>query len=255
VRAKALAASGWLSVHQGDTGQARKKLNSALRLAGACADTWCTAFAITGLGTADVWEGAPDHPRQRGQLQDACARWRTLGDATGLQMAQAALGALELFRGDLAQARVLLRQCRDTARRIGAPGTLAVTACMQGFAARAAADVAAASKQFRFALRGGHAIGDSFIMAYSLEGLAWAARVQGNPARAAHLLGAAEGLRAVIGSPIVTGLQAGHKTEVTTLQAELGLRAFRQARAAGRRQPLAAVITTALAWSAPAARA
>jgi hypothetical protein len=167
-------------------------------------------------------------------------------------MAQAALGALELLRDDLAQARVLLRQCRDTARRIGAPGTLAVTACMQGFAARAAADVTAASKQFRFALRGGHAIGDSFIMTYSLEGLAWAARVQGNPARAAHPLGAAEGLRAVIGSPIVTGLQAGQKT---TLQAELGLRASRQARAAGRRQPLAAVITTALAWSAPAARA
>jgi hypothetical protein len=100
-------------------------------------------------------------------------------------MAQAALGALELLRDDLAQARVLLRQCRDTARRIGAPGTLAVTACMQGFAARAAADVTAASKQFRFALRGGHAIGDSFIMTYSLEGLAWAARVQGNPARGA----------------------------------------------------------------------
>jgi predicted ATPase/transcriptional regulator with XRE-family HTH domain len=254
VRAKALAAVGWLSVHQGDIEEARKRLDDALALARAGEDAWCTAFAITGLVTADVWEGTPDHCRQRAQLADACVQWRELGDALGLQMAQAGMGALEMFRGDVARARVVLRECRDTARRIGAPGTLAVTACMQGFIARSAADVTAASGQFRFALRGGHAVGDPFIMAYSLEGLAWTARVENDPTRAAHLLGAAEGLRAIIGSPIVAGNQAGQHAEVSALRAELGVRAFRQARAAGRRWPLADVIATALGPPARAAR-
>ena len=246
VRAKAMVAAGWLSVHQGDTGEARKWFDDALALARACQDRWCTASAITGLGTAGVWEDAPDHERQRERLGEACTRWRELGDAPGLQMAQAALGALELFQGNFGLARSVMRDCRDTARRIGAPGTMAVTACLQGVIARATADVAAATGYFRSALRGGYALGDPFTMAYSLEGLAWAARSNDAPVRAARLLGAAEGLRAIIDSPIVTGNQVGHRAEVIALRDQLGTRAFRQARAAGRRQPLAEVIAAAL---------
>lgn len=172
-----------------------------------------------------------------------------------MQLALGSLGALELFTGNLGRARSLLRDCRDTAHRIGAPGTLALTACLQGFIARAATDVAAATRQFRFALRGAQAVGDPFVMAYSLEGLAWAARAEGDPARAARLLGAAEGLRAIIDSPIAGGNQAGHRAEVIALQDELGTRALRQARTDGRRQPLTEVITAALAPSPQAANA
>ena len=204
---------------------------------------------------AGVWEGTPDHDRLREQLEESCARWRELGDDPGMQLALGSLGALELFTGNLGRARSLLRDCRDTAHRIGAPGTLALTACLQGFIARAATDVAAATRQFRFALRGAQAVGDPFVMAYSLEGLAWAARAEGDPARAARLLGAAEGLRAIIDSPIAGGNQAGHRAEVIALQDELGTRALRQARTDGRRQPLTEVITAALAPSPQAANA
>ena len=255
VRARAVTAAGWLCVHQGDTVQARKRFHDALALARACEDRWCTAWAITGLGTAGVWEGTPDHDRLREQLEESCARWRELGDDPGMQLALGSLGALELFTGNLGRARSLLRDCRDTAHRIGAPGTLALTACLQGFIARAATDVAAATRQFRFALRGAQAVGDPFVMAYSLEGLAWAARAEGDPARAARLLGAAEGLRAIIDSPIAGGNQAGHRAEVIALQDELGTRALRQARTDGRRQPLTEVITAALAPSPQAANA
>ena len=69
VRARAVTAAGWLCVHQGDTVQARKRFHDALALARACEDRWCTAWAITGLGTAGVWEGTPDHDRLREQLE------------------------------------------------------------------------------------------------------------------------------------------------------------------------------------------
>ncbi len=86
-------------------------------------------------------------------------------------------------------------------------------------------------------------------MAYCLEGLAWAARRAGDPVRAARLLGAAEGLRAIIDSPIVVGNQEGHRAEVAALRDGLDTRVFRQARAVGRYRPLAEAVTAALTLS------
>jgi hypothetical protein len=75
---------------------------------------------------------------------------------------------------------------------------------------------------------------DKELIASSLEGLAGAAAVQGEPARAVRLWGAAEALREVIGAPLPPIERVDYERLVAKARVQLGEEAFTSAWAQGR---------------------
>jgi len=59
-----------------------------------------------------------------------------------------------------------------------------------------------------------------------MEGRAQVAAAHGHAARAAHLLGAAEAVRAAIGAPLLPRAKAGHDCTVAAARTSLGDDAF-----------------------------
>jgi hypothetical protein len=78
-----------------------------------------------------------------------------------------------------------------------------------------------------------HELRDPFILAYSLEGLAWVASTEHRAPRSARLLGAATGLRAVIGSPVAAPALHAHETLTTAVRGTIGADRFEREHAAG----------------------
>jgi hypothetical protein len=69
---------------------------------------------------------------------------------------------------------------------------------------------------------------------------------QAQPERAAHLFGAAEGLRAAMGAPLPPADRTEHDRSVAAVRSALGEEAFAAAWAEGRALTLEAAITLAL---------
>lgn len=246
VRARALAISGWLSMHQGDTSHARHRFECSLALAEQCGSAWCSAFALTGLGSTGVWAGDPDHTRQEALLAEASDRWRRLNDSCGFLFAKGSLGALALFEGDLPRARSLLMECLETASGTGIHYPLAHSCCLLGVLARAEGNMAEAAERFSAGLHHAHAAGDPFITAYSLEGLAGVACARGQMERAARLLGVAEHLRTVIDSPVVHRQRDARQADIDTIRESLGPTRFHAMATAARMLPLDEVVSAEL---------
>jgi predicted ATPase/DNA-binding XRE family transcriptional regulator len=247
VLGRAQAVAGWLSMHQGQAAVARSQFQAALALAeGDRDDGWTTAFALTGLGAGGVWAHDPDRARLRILLEDARDRWRRLDDACGLLFATANLGVLALSDGDLPRARPLLRSCLDVASSTGAPYSVGYACEQLGMLALADGDPAEAAARFRESLRQAHALGDPFITSYSLVGLAAAASRTGDLERAARLLGAAERLRAIIDSPVVSSQQGARLVDAAGIRSQLGPERFDASASAGSSMPLSYIVAIEL---------
>lgn len=83
-------------------------------------------------------------------------------------------------------------------------------------------------------------------MSYSLVGLAAAASRTGDLERAARLLGAAERLRAIIDSPVISAQQGARLINVAGIRSQLGPERFDATAAAGRSMPLGDVVAVEL---------
>jgi hypothetical protein len=97
----------------------------------------------------------------------------------------------------------------------------------------------------------GRDLGASELLATGLEALMWAAAERGQPHRAAHLGGAAEALREVLGVPLPADGRTGHEQALAALRAALGGESAATAWAAGRALALEDAITLALESSSP----
>jgi hypothetical protein len=89
-------------------------------------------------------------------------------------------------------------------------------------------------------------LGHRFGIAQNLEGLAAVAVAQGQPERAARLIGAAEALREVIGAPLPPADRAEHDRSVAAGRTARGEEAFAAAWAEGRAMTLVQAIRYAM---------
>jgi DNA-binding CsgD family transcriptional regulator len=87
-------------------------------------------------------------------------------------------------------------------------------------------DYVAARALYEECLTEGRAVGEKLDIVHDLEGLASVITVQGEPARAARLWGAAEALREAIGAPIPPIERAAYERSVTAARAQLGEKTF-----------------------------
>jgi predicted ATPase/DNA-binding SARP family transcriptional activator len=145
----------------------------------------------------DLWlAGGSERERSRAVLARALRDADKLGWPEVSANAAYTAGNLARMEGDLDAARAQLVRAAEIAATPGLPGQLAaVIGSSLGYLDAAASDLATARERHDRAVRAAVGTGDGPVVAQVLAGLADLAMREGDPVRAATLLGASEGVR------------------------------------------------------------
>jgi predicted ATPase/DNA-binding CsgD family transcriptional regulator len=284
-RARALCAVAALAWAQGDFDRATARLETSIALFAAAGDTRGLAFARYYLAHQVKMQG--DLARAEALYAASLAEFESLADAWGIATLQHSLGLLVLDGGDPLRAEPILAANVARARGVGDRWLLAATLCglgvaagrlgqfgradpllaealalfitigerrweahtrsFQGLLALWRGDLDGSHAALREALRLAHELGVPFFVAEILERLAALLVRCGETAPAARFLGAAEGLRAAIGSPPLPADRLTRDQTTFAAQQALGAEGWSAAFALGRDLPVAQIVAEALA--------
>jgi non-specific serine/threonine protein kinase len=162
-------------------------------------------------------------------LDEALERAEALPDAPiALALATLCRGAAALADGDPIQSDAMAARSREVSRAYGDRWWLNYGLCLSIPGALMLGDVARATAYGRESLSGCAALGDTNGLTLTLEFVAWTAAADGDPGRAARLLGVADQQAGVNGgNPTAAGLyRPAHDQCEATARAELGAARF-----------------------------
>ncbi|HSH81589.1 MAG TPA: adenylate/guanylate cyclase domain-containing protein [Herpetosiphonaceae bacterium] len=252
-RAKALHHAAWAAQLQGDFEAARLRVEAALALNRARADTPEIAWSLNMLAMIAGAEG--DFATAGERSDEALALQRELGDPSALAAMLNNEGWRAYVAGDDARALPLLeeslalhRQVGDTSRRLG------LTLDSLGKVLIERGDHARARALLTEGLRLAQHYGSKRQLQEALDGLAWLAAPEGmargapgeGAERAARLFGAAEALREACGEVLSPPERSVQEHHVAIAQVHLDEAAWQAAWAAGRAMPLEQAVAYAL---------
>ncbi|GLW13073.1 SARP family transcriptional regulator [Microtetraspora sp. NBRC 13810] len=215
----------------GDYGRAEKLHRAGRRLAEELGFWTDAADRVTGLGRIALLAG--DFEQARRLHEESMRLAREHGYTAGEIHAEMglALGARREGRFDLAEKHLLEVLKWHRGVDFG-PGPALLLAEL-GFIAEQRGDADAALAAHRDGLAVARAGGDPRAIALAYEGLAGALTLAGRPVQAAHLLGAAAGIREFTGAPMPDAERGDIDRITTTLLASLGERALSRELSAG----------------------
>jgi predicted ATPase/DNA-binding XRE family transcriptional regulator len=201
------------------------------------------------LGTVAYHRG--DYARAVHLGDQALAVAREFGNASGSALAVCNLADALRARGDLEEARTLLQESQSSLRSqeqtLPVINALVNTLTRLGSIQCETGDHALARESYVESLRlMWQYVGRAYETTACLEGLARVAAMQGQPERAAWLLGAADALRDETGTPLTPIARADHDHASEAAYEALGQDAFETAWTAGNETPFEASITAAL---------
>ncbi|TDU86883.1 putative ATPase [Kribbella voronezhensis] len=278
-KAKACLGAGMLAFLQCEYDAATTRLESALAQYKALDDTAGTALVMQRLGgvarergdyvtaenlhcqSYDLFESLGDRSGMswahnqlgfvawlRGDLEIAARRckrardsFRVLGDGEGLAWSLISLGTIAQYGGELAEAEELLQESLALSQRLGYREGVAWSLNQLGIVERRRGLTERAVHFLDESLAEHRDLGDRWRSASVLEELATVAQQRNRTEYAAFLLGAADGIREVIGAPVPEIEKADLQGTKQAIEQALDRRAFRAAWSAGRAAPLAAV--------------
>ena len=167
--------------------------------------------------------------------------FRVVGDGEGLAWSLISLGAIAQYGGELVEAEDLLQESLALSQRLGYREGVAWSMNLLGIIERRRGLTERAVHLLDESLAEHRDLGDRWRSASVLEELAAVAQQRERSEYAAFLLGAADGVRDVIGAPVPVIEKADREATRAAVEASLERRAFRAAWSAGRAAPLAAV--------------
>jgi predicted ATPase len=170
-----------------------------------------------------------DQATVRGLLDECLALAREVGDRRLMVTCLSYLGAASFQQGDITTARSFAEQSLRLSKEIGVPRTTADARTLLGKVNFVQGDYTAARALYEESLAS--PVG---VNLGSLEELASVVAAQGEPTWAAQLWGAAEALRASLGTPMPPVDRADYERSVAAALAQLGEKAFNAAWAEGR---------------------
>ncbi|MFI7060841.1 ATP-binding protein [Kribbella sp. NPDC050124] len=176
--------------------------------------------------------------RRCGRARD---RFRLLGDGEGLAWSLISLGTIAQYGGELVEAEDLLQESLALSQRLGYREGVAWSLNQLGIVERRRGLTERAVHLLDESLAEHRDLGDRWRSASVLEELATVAQQRGRSEYAAFLLGAADGVREVIGAPVPEIEKADYLATRSAIEQSLDRRAFRTAWSAGRAAPLVAV--------------
>lgn len=248
LRAKVLSAAGTLAWRQHDYAAATKQHQASLILYRRLGDTRGIAQALNNLGAQAL--NQREFGRAEALLSESVTLARDLDDDI-VVMALINLG-LATMAGDAARSENFLTEALSVNQRLRNGYYAAVALQNLGELAYHRGDDARALALHRLSLTLAVQLQAKVHIAFSLEELAAIIARQGQAERAARLFGAAQALRAAIGSPLPLNYRAEfYDPAVAALRAALDETAHATAWAAGRALPFETAIAEAFAVTAP----
>jgi predicted ATPase/DNA-binding SARP family transcriptional activator len=239
---------GGLALILGDTEAARSLAEESLTLFRALDDPMGVGSSLHLLGRVGLAEGSPDAARTR--HEEALRIAHELGSQRDVVASLLYLGDVSLAELDLAGAADFYEQGLAISRELDYRPGIADALRTLGTIAHRRGDSEAARALYLESLAIRREQGERAGLPDCLEGLAAAVGAQGQPQAAARLLGAADSLRVVIGTPVPIEAQADYDRSVAGARDALGEEAFAAAWAEGRAMSLEQAIRAALAQEA-----
>jgi tetratricopeptide (TPR) repeat protein len=243
-RAKALHAAGYLAWGQGDFERARTLYEQSLNLYRGLDDKRGLARTLNSFAVVSRELGSDERAAALYEEGLAVARESGATDLVGSLLNN--MAEIARVRGDYDRARALYEEALSSRGRVRDFGTL-IYLFNLGQVAFAQGDFAEARSFFLESLGIAKELGDRLGSTSCLEGLAGVYALQGEPARAAQLLGAADALRKALNAPVQSADRADYERFVAGARAAMDADAFEAAWAEGRSLTLEQAIELALA--------
>jgi DNA-binding CsgD family transcriptional regulator len=234
---------GIVAVEQGEYARARDLHKESLTLNRELGNTRIIAYSLFSLAQMSrLSEG--DLAQARTWLDESFALFGELGDKEGMASCLNLRGMLALDEGDMARARLRVEQAlalfQEMQLQHGA--TLSLYALAQ--VTEASGNHMDSQALYEQGIVLARESGNKHTVIFGLEGLAAAVAVQGKYAWAAHLWGAAEARREMIGVPLPPIERASYNRAVIAARTRLGEQAFAAAWAQGRTMELQQALST-----------
>jgi predicted ATPase/DNA-binding SARP family transcriptional activator/DNA-binding CsgD family transcriptional regulator len=251
LRAKALREVGLIAIYHLDP-QAIAMLEEALLLFKELEDEFGQAVSINYLmhavGILGYHERIPTLREQTAALLEG-----PLEDERAVAYLQLTLGMMAMIEQDHAQV-TRIEEALALFRKVGDLRTSAMCLTIMGIAALGRGDAGRAAPAFEETLRLLDRLKDKIGTFYSLMGAAGVAALQGRPARAARLSGAAEALRKAIGHPAqpLKRVNYDYEAYLASTRGALGEAAFEAAFSEGQAMSPKEAIEYALSEDEPA---
>jgi tetratricopeptide (TPR) repeat protein len=196
--AMALAQLGWVVAARGNVARAEELSGESLALARALDDPRTASTALGNLADAAVARG--DFERAAQLLEESLELRRALADDRNVANALINLGRVELARGRADRAAALLDEGLELARVLGDTWGTSVALSSLAGVDLARGEASRASELLAESLTLCSDRQDRRLAAECLEGMSVAATLLGDGLRAARLAGAAESLRSAAGA-------------------------------------------------------
>ena len=242
-RAKLLFALGALNSLQARQLEARAYLEEAIRIAQQCDEqllAYCQNYLAMTYAAESSKEGVA--------LSTQAAAWfEKHDDPYGQRMSYLMLGTMAGNTGDLAEGERWSRMGLEIARDFGQPRELSIAYHMLAWIRAERGDLAGATRYVLESLRASRQDPSFFSISNALDLLGEITGQQGDPLRAARIFGAAEGVRAVIGSRRFPYVEKRQAVKIAAFRAAAGDAAFDQAWAEGRMLPADTILADVLA--------
>jgi predicted ATPase/DNA-binding SARP family transcriptional activator len=227
-----LANLGFAALDRGEPEEAANRLGEAMVRLRALGDQRNAAAVLGGLGVAAFLTG--DFPRAVAVQEEALAMARALGDAQGVADALANLGHACQQLGDPDRAAGHFSEALERYRALHDESGVAFALTHLGRLARLRGDDLTAWRLLREAAPIAWRLGERIALAETFEALAPVLIDRGEPALAARLAGAADGLRQAATVPLPAVHHAERAQTFRRLDAALGTAKHAAARADGR---------------------
>ncbi len=179
-------------------------------------------------------------------INDALARFRALGDASGEAAALKELGTVFYRRGDDPTAETWWRASLEVESAIGNLWGMASRTYTLGLIAKRRGDLEVARTLQHRALHLNRRLRDPLACVHGVEALACIASVAGRPLRAARLWGAVEGEREALRLERLPDAEMAHREDTAEARAQIDEPRFAAAWARGRREGFEAIVVEEL---------
>ncbi|MEU2002581.1 ATP-binding protein [Rhodococcus sp. NPDC019627] len=232
-RGNALWAAGWIEALHGETRIAREFLDEADTIAGKIGDPRIRARAATWKGLTAMVAG--DLAVCRTSLEVAYSRHREHSDAEGLLMTLFLLGFVRSLSGDHEGATDAGREAVERSEALGETWGRSYSLWMMGFDAWMRQDLEGAEEYAKQSLTLRWDYHDDFGGAVVLYLMAGIALDEGDPKKAAKLLGVVGELLAIVDTEVPGMLGARYQVIRSAVENRLGEELFARHYDAGRR--------------------
>lgn len=218
--ATALAGSATFASRRGDTAFARRNLGRAIELFRQVGDLDGASRCVSELGGVAFLDG--DFAEAASHFEEAIALFEQLDNDVRRGATLSNLAATEAARGDLASAAARGRQAVALQREVRDSEGLGVSLANLARVELKLDDVTSARTYLHESLEIGTRIGYQLLLAYALGAAGEVAARDGEPARAARLVGASSAHFARLGMPLPAEEDEEHAVTLTRVQPELG---------------------------------